>query len=756
MVDCHEGHRRGRPAFPAAVNTNTQGVIPAVRQLFIAAMFVNAALLFAVQPMFARIALPLLGGAPAVWNTAMVFFQAALLLGYAYAWALGRRLPLKAQAAVHLTLLAAAFLALPLAVPASWVPPVDANPIPWLLALLAATVGPPFFALAANATLLQRWFSLTGEADAKDPYFLYAASNLGSVVALVAYPFAIEPLLGLAQQGQAWRTGYGALVLLLVAAGWRAARARAASAKVADETPAAAPPIAWPSRLRWAALAFVPSSLLLGVTTHISSEVTVAPLLWVAPLALYLLTFVNAFARRPWITHRIAVVLQAWTIIVLAVAFFMRLETIALVFVIHLAAFFFVALVCHGELAAGRPPAGRLAEFYLWLAAGGALGGAFNALVAPLVFSSVLEYPIMLAIACVLRPAARQADGPGERAKDMLFPAALAVLMIAASGLIAWGGWPVGVAALSLGAAAAWTARRRPVRFALFVAALLVFGAAATWRNTDVVETKRTFFGVHKVIQDKALDAYRLVHGVTVHGTQLRAPAMWRTPTDYYAVEGPLGQFFDVLRRDGAPKRVALVGLGAGASLCYRRPGDHWRVFEIDPAVVAIARDARFFHFVSECGAGVRVTLGDARLSLARPGQGPFDVIILDAFTSDAIPAHLLTGQAMALYRRLLKPGGAVLLNISNRYMRLGPVAAAAFASAGLAALDQTHEPGPRTAGKRSHWVAAAVDAARLASLTAGGRWRTMQPAGRPWTDDYWNILGAIRWLGPPALDDWR
>ncbi|MBI2977245.1 MAG: hypothetical protein HYY38_00075, partial [Rhodospirillales bacterium] len=518
-----------------------------MRPLFIATVFVNAALLFSVQPMFARLVLPLLGGVPAVWNTALVFFQTALLAGYAYAWMVSARLPLKVQLPAHLLVMAVPLLALPIAVPAGWAPPADASPVAWQLMLMAATVGLPFFALATNATLLQHWLSVSRDAAAQDPYFLYSASNLGSVVALIAYPAVVAPTLGLAGQGLAWSAAYGLLVVLLAVAALRAWRGRADDRKAVPRTGATSP-VAWRTRFAWTALALVPASLLLGVTQHVSSEVTVAPLLWVVPLTLYLLTFVNVFARRPWIGHRVAVAAQAWTAIALATAFFLKLDAIWITFVVHLAAFFFACLVCHGELVVRKPPPARLPEFYLWLALGGALGGAFNVLVAPLLFTTVLEYPLAVVLACALRPALAGAggapDGSRARRDDALYPAALATALIAAALLLEEGGWMLGVAALSVGAVACFAMRTRPLRFALAVAALLVFGAVAASGGSDVVERKRSFFGVHKVIRDADHGAYQLIHGATVHGTQLAAPEMRKTPTDYYYRDGPLGQLF--------------------------------------------------------------------------------------------------------------------------------------------------------------------------------------------------------------------
>jgi len=727
-------------------------------QLFSVAIFLNALLLFWMQPMFARMVLPLLGGAPAVWNTALVFFQAGLLAGYAYAHFINARLAVRWQGPVHMAVMLVPLAVLPIGIAQGWTPPADAHPVPWLMALMTVSVGLPFFAVATNGALLQHWFSRTGHRDAGDPYFLYSASNLGSLIALLGYPVLFAPFLGLASQSRLWTAAYVVLAGLI---GWCAWKARLKAASETPAAPADSPvtgpvtgPVTWKTRGAWTVLALVPSSLLLGVTTHISSEVTVAPLLWVVPLALYLLTFVNVFARRPWISHAWAVRLQALLVIVLAITFNMRLGAIGLVFALHLGAFFLTALVCHGELARQRPPVRRLTEFYLWLAVGGALGGVFNALLAPLLFDGVVEYPLAIILACALRPVLSK-TAPGDAILDVFLPAALAALLLAPflfSGFLVAdvAGWVLVIVLTSAAAASFWM-RTRPLRFALSIAVLLTAGGAASGGG-EVAEMRRTFFGIHKVLRDAPNNLHQLVHGMTLHGTQFAAPERWREPMDYYHAAGPLGQFFSVLGREepepGKSRTAALVGLGAGASVCYRRPDERWTFFEIDPMVETLARDTRYFHFLEACGGGTKVVLGDARLRLAEAGTGPFDIILLDAFGSDAVPAHLLTVEAMALYRRRLAPGGFILFHLSNRHMDLGPVVAGILKAAGMTGLIQVHHPDPAVLGARaSRWVLAAARAERLIPFAADGRWRPLKAGqSRPWTDDYWNILAAIKW----------
>ena len=375
----------------------------------------------------------------------------------------------------------------------------------------------------------------------------------------------------------------------------------------------------------------------------------------------------------------------------------------------------------------------------------------FNALAAPVLFDSVAEYPIAVIFACALRPVLGRAL---DRAaiKDLAYPAFLAGTLLApflipdfrVANVPSW----MLVIVMTYAAAAAFAMRTRPVRFALAIAGLLFAGGMASSGGTDVVEQRRTFFGIHKVVWDKTNNLHQLYHGMTLHGTQFSDPGRWRGATDYYYSGGPLGQFFDVLRRNGAKYRVAVIGLGAGASACYRKPGEDWVFYEIYPAVEALARDTRYFHFLDICCKETPVVLGDARLSLARDGTGPFDVIILDAFGSDAVPAHLLTTEAMALYRSRLSPGGYILLHLSNRHMALEPVTAGMLQSAGMKGLAQTHIPAPPRPGTRaSLWVVGAENAGLLAPFAGDDRWRRLAPAAsRPWSDDYWNFLEAKKW----------
>lgn len=736
--------------------------------VYVASVFTGAFLMFLVQPMVARMVLPFLGGTPAVWNTAMVFFQAALLAGYAYAHLLTRSLPFRVQVPVHLALMAAAAMVLPIVIGPDATPPAHGSPVSWMIGLMAATAGPPFLAVSATAPLLQRWFALGGHAN---PYFLYSASNLGSILALLAYPFLVEPNLRLIEQGRLWAGGYLLLVALVAAAAWTTHRTAMSVASVASVTPeGGATPVtseggtngvSWRRRAHWAALAFLPSSLLLGVTTHLTTDVAAIPLFWIVPLVLYLLTFVLAFAGRggSW-----AFPLQTVAVPLLAFQFYWPTKVLGLMFLVHLLAFFATALVCHGELAARKPQAGHLTDFYLWMSVGGVLGGAFNALLAPVAFTGAYEYPLVLLLAMAARP------GPWptlfrELGRD-LAPAAvllggavaLEVLTSGASSAARNQGVEavLFVAVLTL----AFMGRERPLMFAACVLAAfsLNFRDAAGLRGDGehVIDQRRSFFGIHRTWSDERGIIHALVHGSTLHGSGYAAPGPHPEPLAYYHREGPLGQVFGRLEALGrAPGHVGLIGLGAGASVCYRKPGQSWTVYEIDPVVEAIARDARYFHFMEKCGQEVPVVLGDARLTLARhAGDRSLDLLIVDAFSSDSVPAHLITREALTLYFRKLAPGGILMFHVSNRFIDLWPVLARGASDAGAAARIQAHDAtgGPLHGIHRekisSTWVVMAQREDTLLPLVADGRWTAPGPGLKDilWTDDFFNILGVLRW----------
>jgi hypothetical protein len=728
-------------------------------------IFLGATLLFLVQPMFARMVLPLLGGAPAVWNTAMVFYQAALLAGYAYAHFTTAWLGVRRQVALHLAVLLLPLAVLPIGLPRGWTPPSHDNPVPWLLALLLAAVGLPFFVVSTSAPLLQRWFALTGHRAAADPYFLYAASNLGSMLALLSYPSIVEPYLRLPSQSRLWAAGYGALVLLTAGCAafvWRSTAGTPLTPVAgASDTPAGDEPAPGAGRrLRWVLLSFVPSSLMLGVTTYLSTDIAAIPLLWVIPLAIYLLTFILVFARRPPIPHAIVVELLPLVMLPLVMVLASRATgPLSLVLPVHPLALFVVALACHGELARDRPAPRHLTEFYLWMSVGGVLGGVFTALVAPVVFTSVLEYPITLVLGCLLvrRPKAT-ASTARQRLLDFALPAGLGLAGAGLVSLVQTGdpetarghmGLVFGLLVL-----VCFAFSRRPVRFGLGIAAVLVAALLYRGEEGQLLHAERSFFGVNRVTLDDSGRYNYLMHGTTLHGMQSREPARRREPLAYFYPSGPLGQVFAAYRGPYARRSVAVVGLGAGAIACHAGPGQRWIFYEIDPAVERIARDDRYFSFLRDCVPGIRVVLGDARLRLAGAPGGDYDLLILDAYSSDAPPLHLITREALRLYLEKLAASGILIFNISNRHMDFEPVLATLARDAGLAALTQddavVSDEEYRRGKRPSQWVVMARRAADLAPLGADGRWKParLEPGTVVWTDDFAALIQTFRWPG--------
>jgi hypothetical protein len=729
--------------------------------LFAATLFAASALLFLVEPMVGKMLLPYFGGAPAVWNTCLAFYQAALLAGYAYAHALTRWNRPRGQLVVHLALLALPWLVLPLAVRPDWAPHGGANPTWALVGLLGASVVLPFFVVASTAPLLQQWFASTRHRHAADPYYLYAASNAGSMLGLIAYPALVEPNLELGEQSRLWAAGYALLMGLVIAcivAVWRQ-HSHAVEDGSGGQTTGAARAAAPPSlllRLRWIALAFVPSSLLLGVTAYLSTDVSPVPLIWVVPLALYLLSFILVFTRLPERLHQVfALALPLLVLVQIYHAFMLhagRNYSMLWTASVHLATFFAAAMVCHGELARLRPAPIFLTEYYFWLSLGGVLGGLFNALAAPLLFNSLAEYPLALSLACMLSPLALWRWPPGRAWLD---PVVAAVIGLVCALILfnTWKdapAWPIvtclGLCALTLG---------RPLSFGLSVAALFAVAGYYDDIVDHVVLRRRDFYGVLEVRSDADEKFYFLHHGRIRHGQQRRsdAPAERNLPLAYYFSTSPIGQVFaaplPVLLKNPP---VAVVGLGVGSLASYGQEGQEFTFYEIDPAVERLARDERYFTYLRSSLADCRVVLGDARLSLGDAPDGHYGLIIVDAFSGDAIPVHLMTYEAMRLYRAKLAPEGVLAFHVSNQFLDLAPVLGNLATVSSLVAWDQielTVTAEEKAAGKASsHWVILARDEADFGELIEDARWRLLTPnADIPiWTDHYTSLWGVAHW----------
>ena len=763
-------------ASPPTPRQTSARSVPAA--LFAVTVFASATLVFLVQPMVAKLVLPLLGGSPSVWNTSMAFFQIALLVGYAYAHALQRIRTVRGQALVHVAVLLVAALALPLRVSSLAGAPSSDHPNLWLLSVLGLSIGAPFAVLSATAPLVQAWHARTiGAAGGKEPYVLYAASNLGSLLALLAYPLVVEPAFTLVGQRYGWSTGYGVFVLIIGALAFSVSRAQAA-APVAL-APVAAPVSPWRERIAWVALAAIPSSLMLGVTAYLTTDVASAPFLWVLPLALYLATFIVAFQEKPLIPPEVTLLLQAAAMAACVALLPFRVMFFGLQLSLHLAAFFLTALMCHQRLVARRPEPGRLTEFYLCLSIGGVVGGGFNAFVAPVIFNDVLEYPIVLVLACLARPWGDLGRVPIWNWVMVIVGVIAAVLTPVAQTFVtphlAAGGFvgDLSQAALfdmamktllTLSVICAFVVRDRAL-FYLLIIAVLSYAAPATADLADTKQSWRSFFGVLKRSETHVptlggrIDM--LAHGTTLHGAQARAPAFRCRPLVYYAPHTPIGQVF-LTKQAGAPAlRIGAVGLGTGSVAAYVRAGDRLTFFEIDPLVQRIATDPANFSYTTACAKGpVDYVIGDARLTLADQAPDQFDILLIDAFSSDAVPAHLLTVEAVRGYLAKLKPDGVLILHLSNRNLDLMDPAAAVARAAGGYALSQNYRP---SRAEEKAWespedaIVVTRRQAALAPFLAAGKWRPSDPTkARPWTDDYTNLAGALyanlkgRWSKTP------
>ncbi len=725
------------------------------RALFVATILTGSFLLFLVQPMVARMALPRLGGAPNVWNSAMLVYQALLLAGYAYAHRLAR-LPLRRQAAIHLALLVVAAATLPIAL-AELPPPQAGREALWAPALFALSIGPVFLLVSAQAPLMQRWFA--ADPAAGEPWALYAASNLGSFAGLIAYPLLAEPLLSLKAQSWGWTLGYALLIVLIALC----ARARRSAPMIAAESPTeAAEPIGRRRIALWLALSAVPSGLMLSTTTHLTTDIFAMPLLWVIPLGLYLLSFVFAFAenRRPVR----ALAGMAWLVLlsVGGLAMVSRGASGLLALAGSAGLLFVLCAGLHGRLYDLRPAPARLTQFYLTMAAGGALGGLFTALIAPLLFDWVWEHPLLLLAAAALLP---KGALPDWRELPGLSPEMIRVTLLALAGMVAfmlwrltevatladpgpWG-WVLTIGLVPLGLLMVpW----RPLAVLLLALIMFAQGGLQTLADSREGLRQRSYFGIYTVRDYPERKLRMLTHGTTLHGQQSLDPTLKLMPGSYYGPGSGAGiGFANAERLFGPAARIGVVGLGTGTLACYHRPGQAWAFFEIDPAVLEYSRK-RTFSYVADCAPDAHIVLGDARLKLADMPRGSFDLLAIDAFSSDAIPLHLLTEEALGVYFDALAPDGVLLVHISNRYIELEPVLAAGARARGLAVAMRDDVPTGPSASlfTSSTWVAMArgkrtLD--RLAATAPAFAWVPIgPPAPRAWSDDHASILPYIRW----------
>jgi len=884
--------------------------------LFAFTMFLSATLLFMVQPMVGKMVLPHVGGSPAVWNTCMVFFQSLLLLGYLYAHKLASQPSQKTQVKIHLAVLASAAAVMGVAsmfttdgatvpIVKSLAPSGGGFPFFEVMAMLAISIAVPFFAVSTSAPLLQRWFAVTGHPSAKDPYFLYAASNAGSLISLLGYPLLMEPSLRVLHQTWLWAGGF----VFLVFATWQCGRASLnpvlPAVNSSGVTASQDIDVAEPTNSRkffWLLRAFVPSSLMLGVTTYMTTDIASVPLLWVIPLALYLLTFIIAFAQMPWWYRPF--IANAAPVVVLLLVFVLisgvlddrgredvSISPMLLKLSLHLSAYFLLSLLMHSELAHERPAAKYLTGYFLWISLGGVCGGLFNALLAPLVFKHPYEYPIAIALGCmlvpvleILKPASELTEAEkSRRGWAVLFDFLIPAIMIAFIALMIWASGrdffnsacKMIVDQLHLGMATVkpfivyapiclicFLFIDRPLRFGLCVFAIL--GANEyRYSNADITcKTLRSYFGIVRIDRNpesfssayasmlkpsevgpwavyEVADMTSMSHGTTLHGKQFHSrfrvtndaksirefnedmkanralleskttdaglpPALtddlrlltafdpWQAatliaaknawdptqdPLTYYHRTGPVGLIMaEAFRRKKLPE-IGMVGLGTGSVAAYAQPGQTFNFYEIDSKVRDMVLGGEYFTYVNTAKkrrANIDIIMGDARLMLERdPADRKYDLLLIDAFSSDSIPVHLLTVESLKLYQQRLKPGGIFAMHISNVYLRLEPVVAAIAKQNGLACRvlndREQYHPG-KTA---SSWVILAeneetlgkafTDPDDVPGTTTKPDWRPLdyQPMVKPWTDDYQDMLMVLgikevqavrRWFGLPVL----
>ena len=735
---------------PAKINRSLSWTL-----LFAGTLFVSASLMFVLQPLFGKILLPLLGGSPAVWNTCMVFYQTILFLGYLYAHTLSTRFTQHRQIQIHTVVILISFLALPLGLPENTAPPTESNPTFWLLWTLLLAIGLPFFVVSTTAPLIQKWFANIGHQTSDDPYFLYAASNTGSLIALLSYPFLLEPSIGLAHQKAYWSIGYVILCLLITGCAAILSKSKQNQTTRQTETSEQST-LSLLSKLHWLVLAFVPSSLLLGLTNFISTDIASVPLLWIIPLTVYLLSFVIVFSKWNDKIHPTIVKLQPLFLLpFIAYAFINPADLPYWAYLIlHLIAFFFAVMVCHGELAKNRPHTQYLTTFYLIMSFGGMLGGMFNTFVAPFIFNGIYEYPIMIVAALLLRP------WPITSIKNgLLLQIGIPVLLVI-SGLVLYANiedllkyFDIIVISLILLTLTTFFLRSKPVAFALTTGAIIFLSLGLHGLSSHTLYQERTFFGVLAVResvltseQNQPETYHELFHGTTKHGAQRLPEALATIPLTYYSRPGPMGQLFKEYDNSNQDWTIGIVGLGAGALACYATPSQHWTLYEIDPLVVDIASNPDYFSYLKRCSHDSKMSIGDARLSLEKEPDSKFDLLIMDAFSSDSVPTHLLTKEAIELYFKKLKPQGILAFHITNRHLLLKKVLSIHAEEMHISALIEEFKPQQELPlVVATDWVVMAKNPQTLSplSLSRLGNWQKMPLYFdmRPWTDDFTNIV---------------
>jgi len=720
-----------------------------------AGVFLSAGLVFQIQPLFARLLLPEFGGSPSVWNTCTVFFQTTLLLGYCYTWLSTKWLSPKKQIVVHCSLLLLTLVQLPVGLQLLEDDVASDSPAFRLLIMLTLSIGGPYFAVSTTTPLLQHWFSSSRHRFSSDPYFFYSISNCGSILGLLAYPFVVERLFDLDAQEITWSFGYGTLVGLTILCGLLTAHepgsgtipssddnsgkgmggeGNSSAQQMIDR------PMTSFRRLRWVMLALVPSAMMLAVTTRITTDVASVPLLWVLPLVAYLATYINAFARRPLLKFdRLLPIL--FPALMVAAWISLAGPDSQLRAGVEVIMFLICGIILHGELAADRPSTEFLTEYYFWMSLGGCLGGTLVGMIAPAVFPSYVEFPLILVLAALTqKECPTVGSGNTYKAARILGTAILCGTAMFACFVHVWASALattsqfVGFAALGV-----FFLMNHSRGFVLALALVLI--PPALLPDTNSLARKRTFFGVHEVTYEEdteiGLRVHMLAHGTTIHGEQVIAPAeLQKIPRTYYVPTGPIGEALMLAGAEKSSRKVALIGLGSGALMTYSKKGDEFNFFEIDPAVRDIAQDPNLFTYLSQGGGKQRVIIGDGRLKLAEEKEGTYDVIVLDAFGSDSIPIHLLTADALDIFMSRLKSDGALIIHISNRHLDLEPVPGRYAAERNL--------PARASIKAATHAIVISKSKEFISQLSKLDGWYQPRQNASLWTDAYSSVLDVL------------
>lgn len=743
----------------AQESQSTRGIAPIF--LFAATLFISATLMFLLQPMFGKVLLPLLGGAPSVWNTCMVFFQTVLFFGYLYAHFICKVQQGFRQILIHGVVIAVSCLALPVALSESAEPPNEADPTLWLIKILSVSIGLPFFVLSTTAPLLQKWFSRIGHQTSNDPYYLYVASNAGSLLALLSYPFLLEPNIGLIEQQITWSSGFSILCFLLICCMLIVLRAiNRAEVSVGHRDKMKDSPDLF-KRLHWLILSFVPSSLLLGLNNYITTDIASVPLLWVIPLSLYLLSFIIVFSKFNVSVQKWMVALQPLIIppFVVYLSFEQVFSHITIELILNLLAFFLSVMVCHGELAKKRPNTQYLTTYYLIMSFGGMLGGMFNTFLAPLLFDTIFEYPLMLVAALMLRPhqMIHAEIKPDYKVKLLVFYILLFAFVIYYNGNNLSQNLIVTLTIITMAAINYLAFRNLAPNLLLNTIVIIACLASFNDHEYKVLHQERTFFGVLNVRErevhndsKKITTLHEFYNGTTKHGAQIVASDQQCAPIGYYHPRGPIGQLFDAYDQVNENWDIGIVGLGSGVMGSYAKKAQSWTFYELDPSIVDLALNQEYFTFLHNCVESPEIYVGDARLTLDRKKEPQFDLLVMDAFSSDSVPTHLLTKEALELYLANLKSSGLLVFHITNRHLTLKKVVANHARNMGLAALHQVFLPQKNTPFIHyTEWIVLAKDATNLKPLmlTRLGSWNKLPefPEIRDWTDDFTSIINILK-----------